>query len=92
MSTLDDISHEIWAAAQLLPGEGIVDGVDRISAILQKEFCSENECSGCKYYGGLVPDCMAPSFTVCPKENLSETQQNKKANGNELSAKRSDTV
>ena len=43
MNTLDDISHEIWAAAQLLPGEGIVDGVDRITAILQKEFCSETD-------------------------------------------------
>jgi len=92
MNNLDDISHEIWAAAQLLPGEGIENGVDRINAILQKEFCSENECSGCEYYGGLVPDCMAPSFTVCFEENSNETQQNKKANGNGLSAKRSDTV
>lgn len=27
-------AHEIWAAAQLAPGEGIEDGVRRISALL----------------------------------------------------------
>ena len=30
------LAHEIWAAAQLAPGEGIVDGVDRIVALLRK--------------------------------------------------------
>jgi len=30
----DDIAHEIWAAAQLAPGEGITDGVDRIAGLL----------------------------------------------------------
>jgi len=30
-----DLSHEIWAAAQLLPNEGIEDGADRIASILQ---------------------------------------------------------
>ena len=34
--TLDALSHEIWAAAQLAPGEGIVDGVARIEALLQQ--------------------------------------------------------
>lgn len=33
---LDALAHEIWAAAQLAPGEGIVDGVDRIVALLRK--------------------------------------------------------
>jgi len=28
------LAHELWAAAQLMPGEGIEDGVDRIAAIL----------------------------------------------------------
>src|SRR5437879_3014801 len=28
------MAHEIWAVAQLGPGEGIVDGVDRIHTIL----------------------------------------------------------
>lgn len=28
------LAHELWAAAQLLYGEGITDGVDRIVAIL----------------------------------------------------------
>jgi len=31
---LESTAHEIWAAAQLLPGEGIEDGVDRITGIL----------------------------------------------------------
>lgn len=38
---LDGIStsnaHEIWAAAQLLPGEGVEDGVRRIKGILSYE-------------------------------------------------------
>ena len=38
---LDGIStsnaHEIWTAAQLLPGEGIEDGVRRIKGILSYE-------------------------------------------------------
>jgi len=31
---IDSIAHEIWSAAQLLPDEGIEDGVDRIVGIL----------------------------------------------------------
>lgn len=34
--TLDTLAHEIWAAAQLAPGEGAVDGVARIVALLRK--------------------------------------------------------
>lgn len=34
---LDALAHEIWAAAQLAPGEGIVDGVGRIAALLRRE-------------------------------------------------------
>jgi len=34
-SEIRDLSHEIWAAAQLLPNEGIEDGVERIETILQ---------------------------------------------------------
>jgi len=33
---LKALSHEIWAAAQLAPGEGIVDGVARVEAMLRK--------------------------------------------------------
>lgn len=33
---LDALAHEIWAAAQLAPGEGVVDGVARIVALLRK--------------------------------------------------------
>lgn len=38
MNTKDipDIAVEIWATAQLLPGEGIADGVDRIAALLTR--------------------------------------------------------
>lgn len=30
------MAHEIWAAAQLAPGEGIVDGVARVEALLSR--------------------------------------------------------
>jgi len=33
-----DIAHEIWEAAQLMPGEGIEDGVERIEKILNTVF------------------------------------------------------
>jgi len=33
---LNDIAHEIWATAQLLPNEGIEDGVVRIESILKE--------------------------------------------------------
>jgi len=29
--------HEIWAAAQLMPGEGIEDGVRRIAELMEEE-------------------------------------------------------
>jgi len=35
--TIDALAHEIWAAAQLAPGEGIVDGVARIASLLHRE-------------------------------------------------------
>lgn len=31
------LTHEIWAVAQLAPGEGIVDGVARIASLLRRE-------------------------------------------------------
>lgn len=34
---LFSISHEIWASAQLMPDEGIIDGVMRIYDILDRE-------------------------------------------------------
>jgi hypothetical protein len=34
---LAGLSHEIWAAAQLLPNEGISDGVARIEQIIRAE-------------------------------------------------------
>jgi len=40
------LSHEIWAAAQLAPGEGIVDGVARVEALLREVLAAlkaENE-------------------------------------------------
>jgi hypothetical protein len=33
-SDLDDLAHELWAVAQLPPGQGITDGVERIKAVL----------------------------------------------------------
>lgn len=31
---IEGLAHEIWATAQLMPGEGIEDGVERILSIL----------------------------------------------------------
>lgn len=31
---MNDLAHEIWAAAQLSPGEGIEDGAGRIASLL----------------------------------------------------------
>ena len=46
--TLDELAHEIWAVAQLAPGEGIVDGVDRIVALLRKvPHPAIIHCDGC---------------------------------------------
>ncbi len=36
--TLTEIAHDIWVAAQLLPHEGIEDGVSRIEKILAAKF------------------------------------------------------
>ena len=32
---ISNTAHEIWAASQLMPGEGIEDGVMRIEIILE---------------------------------------------------------
>lgn len=32
----DELAHEIWAVAQLAPGEGIMDGAARVEALLRK--------------------------------------------------------
>ena len=32
---IEGLAHEVWAAAQLIPGEGIVDGIDRIVKVLR---------------------------------------------------------
>lgn len=32
---VNDLAHEVWAAAQLMPGEGIEDGVKRVVDILE---------------------------------------------------------
>lgn len=40
--TNEDIAHEIWAAAQLMPWECVEDGVDRILEILERE---EKKCN-----------------------------------------------
>ncbi len=37
---LSELSHEIWAVAQLAPGEGIADGAARIEALLRREIQS----------------------------------------------------
>ena len=42
LQDFSDLAHEIWAAAQLLPIEGIEDGVNRIQSILQEQSFKEN--------------------------------------------------
>ena len=37
----DDLAHEIWAAAQTAPGEGIDDAVERIAALLARRIEGE---------------------------------------------------
>lgn len=39
----DDLAHEIWAAAQTAPGEGIEDAVERIAALLARRIEEERE-------------------------------------------------
>lgn len=42
------LAHEIWASAQLAPGEGIVDGVARVEALLRKAaHPAITHCEGC---------------------------------------------
>ena len=40
MIKINDLTHELWAAAQLVPGEGIEDGVERILRILLTRTCN----------------------------------------------------
>ncbi len=40
MIKINDLTHELWAAAQLAPGECIEDGVDRILRILLTRTCN----------------------------------------------------
>ena len=35
-SATDGLAHEIWSAAQLMPHEGIADGVYRVSELLKR--------------------------------------------------------
>ncbi|MDN8068788.1 hypothetical protein [Burkholderia vietnamiensis] len=42
----DALAHEVWAAAQLVPGEGIEDGVQRIAAILSRSPAMAAEAVG----------------------------------------------
>ena len=45
---INALSHEIWAVAQLAPGEGIADGAARIEAILRREIHSAiTHCDRC---------------------------------------------
>ena len=40
------LAHEIWATAQLLPGEGIEDGVERIVDLLKPNAGSHRQEEG----------------------------------------------
>ena len=45
---IENISHELWAAAQLISGEGIEDGVVRIETILRENFTQKTDGPECK--------------------------------------------
>ena len=45
MIKINDLAHELWAAAQLVPGESIEDGVGRVTNILL-----ERTCNTCTHY------------------------------------------
>lgn len=65
---LDDISHEIFAAAQLTPNEGIEDAVERISDILNREFLKKtNKLSSCDWCGN-VADYLQSTCHHCYKK------------------------
>lgn len=42
---MEGIAHEVWACAHLAPGEGIVDGVDRIVDVLRRGISPKSEKS-----------------------------------------------
>ncbi|HDR8931715.1 TPA: VRR-NUC domain-containing protein [Burkholderia vietnamiensis] len=51
----DALAHEVWAAAQLVPGEGIEDGVQRIAAILSRSPAMAAEAAAIPAGYALVP-------------------------------------
>ncbi|MBX6334423.1 hypothetical protein IRY61_03735 [Candidatus Saccharibacteria bacterium] len=77
IARLRAMAHEIWAAAQLAPGEGIVDGVARVEAMLRNTphpaitFC--DNC-GCEWLdNGLNPiGCPYCKLTALAKENRND--------------------
>ena len=57
MDKITEIAHEIWAAAQLMPGEGIEDGVRRVEEILMNEWGSLDAVTD---NGKYCTECGAP--------------------------------
>ncbi|WP_349573069.1 hypothetical protein [Azotobacter salinestris] len=61
---VDGLEYEIWAAAQLAPGEGIEDGARRIAEILAENYTgiapeqAEQQCPQCAGTGYDCPDCI----------------------------------
>lgn len=45
---IDRISHELWAAAQLAPGEEIADGVSRVAALLKARDGQHKQATGAR--------------------------------------------
>lgn len=58
MNELNDLAHEIWAAAQLLPGEGIEDGVARVEALLPSRYYPR--CRDCRWFIPRKPSVWGP--------------------------------
>ena len=54
--------HTLWAVAQLIPGEGIEDGVARIAALL----ADSRDCRTCKHLSGTLRfECRDRGPTLC---------------------------
>lgn len=45
------------------------DWFESILDYFDDNMLAENECYRCEHYGGLTPDCLAPSLTPCPNEH-----------------------
>jgi hypothetical protein len=78
----DDLAHEIWAAAQTAPGEGIEDAVERVAAILAEPVKEPSEAEMICAEAYQVVGCLLSDL------GLFETEQARKILDNLWAARR----